>query len=108
MKQLNIPGIVYTFGQAIRWARLAQGITLRQLATEVGVTPSFICDLEKDRRQTNRVIEFAAALGVTVEELECRQGVTEDLTDWLSKHPELIKEIRDIRAGRRVRLRRKR
>lgn len=97
---LRIPGAVTTFGQAIRWARRARGLTLRQLAERLGVTAPFVCDIEHDRRQTSRTAQIATALVVALEDLESREGMNEDLGDWLSRNPKLVSVIRDIRACR--------
>ena len=97
-RPLRIPETERTFGQALRWARGKRKMTLRKLAEAVGVDAAFVCDLEHDRRQTKKVVEFAKALGVPVADLESRQGVTEDLTDWLSKRPDVLRLIREIRA----------
>jgi transcriptional regulator with XRE-family HTH domain len=98
--KLRIPSIVTGFGEAIRWARNERKMTLRALATTVGVTPPFQSDLEHGRRETARVAEYAKALNVELSDLECRQGVTEDLTEWLKKNPKIVKLLRDIRACR--------
>lgn len=39
-----------TFGQAVREARRRKGYTLRDLAVFVKVTPSYLSDIENDRR----------------------------------------------------------
>lgn len=100
MKTLRIPTSVTTFGEAIRWAREQRRLTLRGLAAAVGVSPPFQSDLEHDRRTTTRVADYATVLGVALEDLENRQGFSRDLKDWLSKRPDLIAILRDIRACR--------
>lgn len=37
-------------GQKLRVAREEKGMTMRALAQKIGVTPSYLCDLEHDRR----------------------------------------------------------
>lgn len=98
---LRIPKGEQTFGQAIRWAREQQRLTLRQLGDSVGLSAPFLNDLEHDRRQTTKVAELASVLRVHLEDLEARQGLTADLKDWLSGQPQLLRLLREIR-GRRV------
>lgn len=97
---LRIPNEARTFGEALRWARKQRDMTLRQLGEAIGVSAPFLCDIEHDRRQTNRVEQLSRALGVELSDLERRQGVTEDLTDWLARNPKLVALLRDIRARR--------
>lgn len=61
-----------TLGQAIRRTRMSKGLSLRDLAYLVGVSPPFLSDLEHDRRSTRRLREIAAALGTTEEHLTAR------------------------------------
>jgi transcriptional regulator with XRE-family HTH domain len=99
-RPLRIPDSEVTFGQAVRWARLQRGWTLRQLAAATFVSAVFWCDVEHDRRQTDRAEQLADVLGVELADLERRQGVTRGLTDWLSQNPKLVALLRDIRACR--------
>lgn len=39
-----------TLGEVVRTARVNAGISLRQLAIRLGVTPSYVSDIENDRR----------------------------------------------------------
>ena len=97
---LRVPATIRTFGSAVRWLREQRRLTSRQLATAVGVSVGFVSDIEHDRRATMRVVEFALALGVDLRELEQRQGVTEDLTEWLKERPDIVRLLREIRSGR--------
>jgi transcriptional regulator with XRE-family HTH domain len=60
-----------SFGEVVRDARLAKGMTLRQLAKILGVSAAFLCDVEHDRRKParDRLPEFAEALGVELNDL---------------------------------------
>ena len=40
-------------GANIREVRKAQGITLRRMATNLGITPTYLCDIEYNRRRTH-------------------------------------------------------
>lgn len=39
-----------TLGQSITHAREGQDVPLRKLAELAGISPSYLCDIEKDRR----------------------------------------------------------
>ena len=57
-------------GDRIRYYRQVQGLTLRELASLVGVSYQFIHMLENGKKHnTDKIPEFAAALGISVEEL---------------------------------------
>jgi DNA-binding XRE family transcriptional regulator len=77
-----------TLGQVVRQAREAKGLTLRQLAKEIGVSASFLVDVEKDRRKPlrERLPKFAEVLGVTVEDLRIADPrTTEERLDALER-----------------------
>ena len=58
-------GLATTFGQNVRKARLARGVTLEAFAHDVSLSYSYVGELERGRRNpTLRVVErMAAALG---------------------------------------------
>ena len=83
-----------SLGKAIRAARETQRMTLRELGAAVGVTASFLSDLEHDRRSTTKLLEIAKVLGVPLSVFVAFGGVTRDLTDWLSVHPKEVARLR--------------
>jgi len=58
-------------GPAIRVARVALGLSLRELARRVGVSPSFVSQVERGRANPSvgTLYNVVAALGTTVDEL---------------------------------------
>jgi len=60
-----------TFGQRLKRLRKANGLTLQQIADEVGCTKAYIWGLENDRGRptAERVQGLAKILGVTMEDL---------------------------------------
>lgn len=62
---------VLTTGRRIRHLRVARGLTLEALGTQVGVTSSMLSLVENGRREPRLSLlrDLAAALGVTVNEL---------------------------------------
>src|ERR1700759_979636 len=63
------------FGQRLRHARRAKGLTLADLGTKVGRTPSVLSLIENGRREPrlSLVEQLASALGVPVSELLKKQ-----------------------------------
>ena len=54
-------GLAVVFGQNVRRARLAKGITLEAFAHDVGLSYSYVGELERGRRNpTLRVVERMA------------------------------------------------
>lgn len=98
--ELRLPETVDTYGQALYWARQERRYSIRQLAEVIGVSASYIVDLEHDRRTPAKVDEIAKALNLNLADLQERAGCTRDLKDWLSKNPKLIRLLRDIQAQR--------
>jgi XRE family transcriptional regulator, fatty acid utilization regulator len=64
-----------TFGQRLRHARRARGLTLAELGAKVGRTPSVLSLIENGRREPrlSLVEQLAAALSVPVSELLKKQ-----------------------------------
>lgn len=65
MQLLARMGLAVTFGQNVRFRRLARGMTLEGLANDVGLSYSYVGELERGRRNpTLKVVEkLAEALG---------------------------------------------
>ena len=63
------------FGQRLRHARRAKGLTLAELGAKVGRTPSVLSLIENGKREPrlSLVEQLAAALGVPVTELLKKQ-----------------------------------
>ncbi len=57
------------FGAAVRKARIAQGLTQRQLALAVGTGERFIVDLEngKETARLGKALQVAQALGINLD-----------------------------------------
>lgn len=101
-EKVKLPSTVETVGDAIRFLRERRGLTLRGLASAVGVSAPFLSDLEKNRRGTDRLADFARVLGVDVALLkQFDSRVEPELKDWLEKNPELVTLLREMRADRR-------
>jgi transcriptional regulator with XRE-family HTH domain len=69
--QRSFPAGPVEIGERIRLARTLRGISLRQLATEAGVSPGFVSHLEngKSGASVATLRNMARALGLTIAEL---------------------------------------
>lgn len=79
-----------TFGDAIRKARTDKKKGLRELARDLDITPSYLSDIENDRRipAEDVIAKIAAALGVDFEALMALAGrVGAETERYLRKTP---------------------
>lgn len=61
------------FGEYIKSKRLEKGISLRELASKIGISPSYMSDIEKGRRNApnkEKVDKIAEVLFYSEEEIE--------------------------------------
>jgi transcriptional regulator with XRE-family HTH domain len=87
-------------GQLIRDQRLARNWTLRRLATELGVTPAYVSDLEADRRLPSKdlKIRLSEVLGIGPEELAAADSrMPPELREWIEERPGLMSLLRSLR-----------
>jgi len=65
-----------TLGDRIREERIKKGRTLRELAKHLGVTPSYLSDIENDRRVPAEtvIMKISQALGIDFNELMSLAG----------------------------------
>lgn len=65
-----------TLGEVIRNARMALDMTLRELARRLAVTPSYVSDIENDRRVPSEDVlgRIATELGLDPGDLVARAG----------------------------------
>jgi transcriptional regulator with XRE-family HTH domain len=95
-----------TFGQVLREARLARGITLRKYAALVGISPTYLSQVEHDNIDpptAERVNKMANLLGANVDEWTALAGrVPEDVPGIIQKEPvamlELLREASGLSA----------
>lgn len=88
-----------TLGTYIRSARLSRKVSLRQLAAAVGVTASYISDIENDRRvPSEEVLErIARQLELDLDELFARTGrLDQDTEEYLKRSPAAVRLFRRI------------
>lgn len=88
-----------TLGSYIRRARSAKRVTLRQLAAAVGVTPSYLSDIENDRRAPSEDVlqRIAGQLELDLDELLALRGRLDQATEeYLRRVPAAVKLFRRI------------
>lgn len=82
-----------TLGMIIRWNRECRMLGLREVARRVGISPSYLSDIELDRRQPADLVlrEIAREIGMDAEELSCRSGrLGPEAVDYLRRHPRMV------------------
>ena len=99
-KKQKIPSHICSLGEAVRYLRDKQGLTLRALADAVGVSAPFLSDLEHGRRQTEKYDELAKALSVDVEDLKAFDPrVSSELKSWLATNPRVISFLNHLQSS---------
>jgi len=94
------------FGDVLREKRMAKGISLRKFADQVGVSPTYLSQVEQgniDPPTAERVKKMAEILGENADELIALAGrVPEDLPKIIQKQPtqmpELLREASGLTA----------
>ncbi len=82
--------ISQTLGEVLRASRVAADLSLRDLAKKLSISPSYISDIENDRRvPSEEVLQgFAKELGLKFDDLMARTGrVGEQAERYLKHHP---------------------
>lgn len=101
------------FGDFLYQKRIENKITMRQMADELGVSPVFISDIEKDRRNpfdVNRLKQLVSFLNLTDEERDLmydlagkkRNEVAPDLHDYITENDYVsaaLRTCRDLEVG---------
>jgi transcriptional regulator with XRE-family HTH domain len=93
----------HSLGEILREARVKVGLTLRDLAKKLELAPSYISDIENDRRIPSEDVlrQFAQTLALKFDDLMAMAGrVGNDAERYLKKHPAvgvLFRRISDKR-----------
>jgi len=93
----TMPDAPQTLGDFIRSARVAADLSLRELARRIAKTPSYLSDIENDRRVPSEDVlaKIADAIGVPFEDLVVRAGrVGEAVQRLVRRSPEAVRLFR--------------
>jgi transcriptional regulator with XRE-family HTH domain len=96
---------INSLGETIRQARTRARLTLRQLSAQAAVTPSYISDIEHDRRIPAEAVvrRFAELLKIDPDDLMARAGRIGDAAErYLKQHPAaglLLRRITSKKLG---------
>ena len=88
-----------TFGQTVKNARLEAKYSLRGLAAEVGVSPSYISDIENNRRVPSEAVikTLAGKLNTSMESLMCIAGrLGTRAEDYIKQEPLALALVREL------------
>jgi transcriptional regulator with XRE-family HTH domain len=94
--------IVSELADLVKAKRLARNWSLRQLGTQIGVTPAYVADIEAGRRLPSAELKerISAVLDIPADELAAADSrLTTDLRDWIEERPQLIILLRSLRAS---------
>lgn len=79
-----------SLGDVVREARVTKGMTLRELARRLGKTPSYLSDIENDRRVPSEDVlrDLSRLLSLDFDDLMARAGrLGEDAVRYMSRTP---------------------
>ncbi|WP_432404860.1 helix-turn-helix domain-containing protein [Wukongibacter sp. M2B1] len=90
------------FGEYIKNKRLEKGISLRQMAGKLDITPSYLSDIEKDRRYApdkEKILTIARILDIHSQELDLLFELAGKSKDTVPPDlPQYIKENKVVRT----------
>ena len=93
------------FGALIREKRLNLGIGQRELAKKIGIAPSYLNDIEKEKRTAPKLAiikKLSKHLETNLDELNDLAGVSKkklapDISEYIEKNPKIVSLIRSIK-----------
>ncbi|EHN13410.1 helix-turn-helix domain-containing protein [Clostridium sporogenes] len=99
---------ILSFGKFITDKRKALGITLRGMATEIGIAPAYLSDIEKGRRyppDMDKLIQIAKILKLTEDEKntmfdlagEGKNTISPDLPEYIMSSEKVRVALRKAR-----------
>lgn len=99
------------FGEYIKLKRMEKGISLRQLASKIGISPSYMSDIEKGRRYApdkEKLDQIQKVLFVNEDEIQklydlaglSRNEVPQDLPDYIINNDEIKVLLRKTKESK--------
>lgn len=89
-------------GELVKSKRLERKWSLRQLATELAVTPAYVADIEADRRLPSSELmgRISAVLEISLENLTAADSrLSTELREWIEERPQLTGLLRSLRTS---------
>lgn len=94
-----------TFSGYITAMRKRSGITLREMAARLDISPAYYCDVEKGRRHPlsfHKLEQFGQIAGMERQEVErmldlagaARGTIAPDIADYIAEHEGAVKTLR--------------
>ncbi len=95
------------FGLFIRELRIKKNIGQRDLAKKIGVSPSYLNDIEKEKRSAPKLTvikKISKYLETNLDELNDLAGVSKkevapDISEYMEKNPKIVSLIRSIKKN---------
>lgn len=91
-----------SIGELVKNKRLERKWSLRQLATELAVTPAYVADIEADRRLPSAELmgRISAVLEISLENLAAADSrLSSELREWIEERPQLTGLLRSLRTS---------
>jgi transcriptional regulator with XRE-family HTH domain len=92
-----------TLGETLRDARVSLSVSLRELAKKLGLAPSYLSDIENDRRVPSEDVlqKLATELELKFDDLMARAGRVGDQAErYMKRHPTVGLLFRQISEQR--------
>lgn len=95
------------FGSFIRDLRISQNIGQRELAIKIGIAPSYLNDIEKEKRSAPKQIvikKISKLLKINIDTLNDLAGISKgnvapDIGEYIEKNPRIVSLIRSIKQN---------
>ena len=95
------------FGPFIREIRIQKGLGQRELASKIGVSASYLNDIEKDKRTAPKldiIKKISSILSIDNKKLNDLAGISKktlapDINDFIDNNPKIISLIRTIQEN---------
>ena len=106
MKKSSV--IIETFGSYIRSLRIKNNIGQRQLANLIGVAPSYLYDIEKNKRTAPRVDIIDKLSNILKADLNLlndlagisKKNLPPDIADFIENNPKVVSLLRAVKNSK--------
>ncbi len=96
-----------TFGKFIRELRIKNGFGQRELASKIGIAPSYLNDIEKEKRTAPKqsvIKKLSNLLKININNLNDLAGISKgnvapDVREFIKNNPKIISLIRSIKEN---------